>query len=133
QVGAAILNDNGSVLGLGHNDIPKSGGGLYWENDNPDGRDFSIGHDFNVSFKRQIVREVVDGLADHEILSKKWQEDPSRLAEYLLTGKGKKIWSELLINNLLEFGRPLHAEMAAILDCASKGQAMTGTTLFCTT
>lgn len=133
QVGAAILDEHGSVLGLGHNDIPKHGGGLYWDGDAPDGRDYSVGQDFSVSFRKQIVGEIVNGLAQKDILSEKWKNDPNGLQEYLYHGDGKAIWSHLTINSLLEFGRPLHAEMSAILDCTSKGLSVRGGTLYCTT
>ncbi|MDO8908454.1 MAG: anti-phage dCTP deaminase [Pseudohongiella sp.] len=133
QVGAAILDDHGSVLGMGHNDIPKHGGGLYWDGDTPDGRDYSVGQDFSVAFRKQIVGEIVNGLAKKDILSEKWKSNPSGLEEYLYHGEGKEIWSHLTINSLLEFGRPLHAEMSAILDCTSKGLSVRGATLYCTT
>jgi deoxycytidylate deaminase len=32
QVGAAIVSGEGSVLALGTNEVPKAGGGVYWEN-----------------------------------------------------------------------------------------------------
>jgi cytidine deaminase len=133
QVGAAILDVNGSVLGQGHNDIPKFGGGLYWEGDTSDGRDYSIGKDYSVVYRNQIVEEIVHGLAEHDILSRDWQEDPNKLIEYLSRGEGKSIWSHFIVSNLLEFGRSLHAEMAAILDSSRKGVSVVGGTLYCTT
>ncbi len=133
QVGAVILDDDGSVLGQGHNDIPKYGGGLYWEGDKSDGRDYSIGRDYSVVYRKQIVEEIVYGLAKHDILSKDWQEDPHKLIEYLSKGEGKSIWSDFIVSNILEFGRSLHAEMAAILDSARKGVSVVGSTLYCTT
>lgn len=133
QVGAVILDGHGSVLGQGHNDIPKFGGGLYWEGDKNDGRDYSIGKDYSVVYRNQIVEEIVLGLAKHDILDKTWQENPNQLIEYLNNGEGKKIWSHLIVSNLLEFGRVLHAEMAAILDSMRKGISVEGGTLYCTT
>ncbi len=133
QVGAVILDDDGSVLGQGHNDIPKYGGGLYWEGDKSDGRDYSIGRDYSVVYRKQIVEEIVYGLAKHDILSKDWQKDPHNLIEYLSKGEGKSIWSNFIVSNILEFGRSLHAEMAAILDSARKGVSVVGSTLYCTT
>lgn len=133
QVGAAILGEDGSVLGLGHNDAPKSGGGLYWEGDYPDGRDFSIGIDHNVSHRKRIIEEIVKGLNENGIIDKSWSSDPTALVDYLHQGKGKQFWSNFLVDNLLEFGRPLHAEMAAILDCTRKGIPLAGATLYCTT
>jgi deoxycytidylate deaminase len=41
QVGAVIATDEGDVVSVGTNDVPKAGGGLYWEGDAGDSRIFS--------------------------------------------------------------------------------------------
>ena len=133
QVGACITNDEGSVLGIGNNEIPKAGGGLYWEDDDPDGRDFVKGQDASVNFRNKILTEIVHELHKQDILNPKWG-DPQNLFEYFSSdSEGKKIWGRLLVSSLIEFGRPLHAEMAAILDAQSKGISIKDSTLYCTT
>jgi len=42
QVGAAILNDFGDVLSVGCNEVPRAGGGSYWENDSDDSYDVVV-------------------------------------------------------------------------------------------
>ncbi len=42
QVGAAITTNEGEVIALGANDIPKAYGGLYWCDDEEDSRDFRL-------------------------------------------------------------------------------------------
>jgi len=133
QVGSCILDEDGSLLAQGHNDIPKAGGGLYWEDDLEDGRDYSIGKDYSVEFRRQIVEEIVHGLSERDIINREWKKKPEDLVEYLYRGEGKEIWSDFMVSNLLEFGRPLHAEMSAILDGSKKGNSLLGATLYCTT
>ena len=39
QVGAAICTKAGDVVTVGTNEVPKAGGGLYWEGDEPDARE----------------------------------------------------------------------------------------------
>jgi deoxycytidylate deaminase len=47
QVGAAIVNDLGHVLAVGSNEVPRAGGGSYWERESPD---------FRVGKRVEIVR-----------------------------------------------------------------------------
>lgn len=42
QVGAAILSEFGEVLSIGCNEVPRSGGGQYWEEDLNDLRDWKL-------------------------------------------------------------------------------------------
>jgi deoxycytidylate deaminase len=67
QVGAVIASDN-SIISTGANDIPKSGGGLYWPKyndekteivDTEDGRDYKRGVDSNVIEKRKIIEDIL--------------------------------------------------------------------------
>ena len=43
QVGAAICTSDGDVISVGVNEVPKSGGGLYWEEDPNDAREIARG------------------------------------------------------------------------------------------
>src|SRR5882724_12585534 len=58
QVGAAIATEDGDVIAIGCNDVPKAGGGLYWAGDQPDGRDFQEGFDSAVKFRDKIIGEL---------------------------------------------------------------------------
>ena len=131
QVGAALATEEGEVLALGCNDIPKAGGGLYWQGDEPDGRDFArIKQDPAHLAAREILADTLKRLHEQELLSKNvHSEKIGELCSELLRGPLKDSPQA----NLLEFGRALHAEMAVITDAAKRGVSTAGTTLFCTT
>lgn len=70
QVGAAIIHPaKGDLISVGMNDVPKAGGGHYWEGDSPDGRDFVLGKDTNDEHKDAIVRQVLKALMEAGWLS----------------------------------------------------------------
>jgi len=130
QVGAALATKEGEIIALGCNDTPKSGGGVYWSGDEPDGRDFELfGHDPSEQAKREIFAETLERLKEAGLLKKQSpKRDSGKLADDLLSGqlKGAQITS------LLEFGRVLHAEMGAITDAARRGVRTMDTVLYCT-
>lgn len=128
QVGAVIANKNGDIIASGTNDIPQAGGGLYWPNNNagfiseePLGRDIARGFDSNAIEKVKIYENLFDTLADSLKVSK--QEFVTRLL------KSK----EILLNDITEYGRVVHAEMEALMSCTRNGISTDGATLFCTT
>lgn len=120
QVGAAISNLEGDVISVGCNEVPKAGGGEYWEEDCPDSRDFQLGYDSNARAREAAFSEA---------------------AEMLSSTLGVEVDSETVttalansrLSNITEFGRPVHAEMAAILDATRRGATPTGCRLFTTT
>ena len=122
QVGAAICTEDGDVVAVGVNEVAKAGGGLYWEGDVSDSREFTLGRDTSDEHKRQIAEQVVDGLAKAELLG-----DGVDLAEVL-----HEI-ARTDLDNLIEFIRAVHAEMAALMDAARRGISVQGCTLFVTT
>lgn len=119
QVGAAIFGDNGQVLTLGCNEVPKPGGGTYWTNDENDSRDFRIGHDSNAKIKADLINDTLVHLK-----AAGWTP-PENVRHDALDGA--------MIQDLLEFGRVIHAEMNAICDASRFGKATSGATLYCTT
>ncbi len=134
QVGAAIANKDGDIVAVGCNDVPKASGGQYWANDENDDRDFKRGYDSSARSKTEIVGEMLDRLARGKWLAatkrKRTTED---LVKELLYGEGKSILQDAQILDLLEYGRPVHAEMAALMDAARRGVAVQGATLYSTT
>ena len=123
QVGAVISNKNNEIISTGANEVPRFGGGQYWPNaitydDEPNGRDYTRGYDAN---KREHQRLIEDIVASYT-----YKDDEERNA-----------FRERLINSqikyLTEYGRAVHAEMAAIVACARTGIALNGATLYCTT
>lgn len=131
QVGASITTKEGDVISLGCNDIPKAHGGLYWCDDENDNRDFKVGFDSNVKYKKEIVSELVGKLKSANLLAEEASEkSPHELTEELLDND---ILGDSQVTNLLEYGRSVHAEMAAITDAGRRGLTLQGATLYTTT
>jgi deoxycytidylate deaminase len=130
QVGASILSEDGSLLSVGWNDVPRAGGGLYeftglpeipqadhrcW---NKDG-----GKCFNDEEKITISRKLAEVLEKHEII------EPSKKDE--VAGKLRKSRE---LSGLIEFSRAVHAELHALLNAGrTNGNRIVGARLFVTT
>jgi len=140
QVGAAVLTKEGEILSIGCNEAPKCGGGLYWEFDKGDKkRDFDRGVDSNDEIKNKIKSEFVTQLTDDLICK---LSDKKVFTEEIDEVDKIELVSELLISDtvkkskfsdVIEFGRSVHAEMAAISDAAKRGISLADSTLYCTT
>ena len=64
QVGACISSEDGDVISLGTNEVPRAGGGLYWCGDRPDMRQFQLGSDSNDDHKRSLIVDTLTRLRD---------------------------------------------------------------------
>jgi deoxycytidylate deaminase len=135
QVGAALVNEQGEIIALGTNEVPRPGGGVYREGSNdpgiPDQREFRFGAneeerriDTNDRMQREIAQEIADALNDQDRNWLKTNVDPDGLLAVILSTR---------LGDLTEFGRAIHAEMAAILDAARNGHAVAGASLYVTT
>jgi deoxycytidylate deaminase len=118
QVGAAIAQ-NGEVVAVGCNDVPKPGGGLYWPEEGEQ-RDYKLGFDSNTKRRDEMIVEIM-GQLRRDIT------EDQRLAT------GRSMLQGSLIMDISEFGRAVHAEMAALLACARTGVSPVGATLYTTT
>lgn len=129
QVGAVISREK-QIIATGANDVPKSGGGLYWAEvdeatgkieDYQDGKDYTREGDSNKQAQSEIIKEITMNL----------------LAQGLVDGQKEvelnKVLRESKISDLTEFGRVVHAEMDALLSCSRAGIPTTGATIHCTT
>lgn len=127
QVGAAIATDRGDIVAVGCNEVPAFGGGAYWPGDPNDARDFVRGEDANARLRNTAIEEIRQLLV----------ESTKRLATSKLRSMSAEQFRELLgdtrIDNLTEFNRAVHAEMAALLDAARRGTSVRGATLYSTT
>ncbi|WP_343602046.1 anti-phage dCTP deaminase [Roseateles sp.] len=133
QVGAAIVSADGDLLTTGCNEVPKFGGGLYWAEDTLVERDFERGMDSNVSIKKEIVEEVFDRLKAKRLLTKSTtQKSSAQLATEALFDHGAYL-KDSQIFDVIEFGRAVHAEMAAIAQAGRLGVRLQDSRLFCTT
>jgi deoxycytidylate deaminase len=118
QVGAAIFSQNGEIVSLGSNEVPKAGGGTYWAEDPYEDRDYKRKLDSNFQRKKEILVELASII------------DPSTNIDDLI--KNPRIKDSQLMD-ALEYGRIVHAEMSALSDAARTGCSVSGGTLYCTT
>jgi len=125
QVGAAITTEEGALVAVGTNDVAKRGGGLYWEGDEHDDRDFKRGVDTNEVRRTRIVEELLARMKEEHWLR---PERESATAATLL-----KVFDDTRLASLIEFGRAVHAEMAAMTDAAYRGVSVRGCTLYTST
>jgi deoxycytidylate deaminase len=132
QVGAAIANDEGDLLAIGCNDVPKAHGGFYWPEDPIDQRDFKRGKDSMAIHREQVLAEMLARLKRADMLAPKAQ-DIDKLVKSLVSGEDKPVLKGTAGMSILEFGRSVHAEMAALTTAARLGVPVKGATLFCTT
>lgn len=138
QVGAVIATPNGEILATGCNEVPYPGGGSIWESQidetKKDNRDFIIGYDSSVRMAHELVSEVLRRLGDAGWLNDEQKKtDPDTLAQNaLFKGEGPPLKGSRAAS-VLEFGRVVHAEMAAISDAARRGISIKDATLYCTT
>lgn len=119
QVGAAIFDQEGQIISLGSNEVPKGGGGTYWGGIDPandqDAREYTKNTDSNDERKQELLKEIL------EIL-----EAPNNQTILEKLSKSQ-------IMDALEYGRVVHAEMSAITDAARKGVSIKNSNLYCTT
>lgn len=158
QVGAAITSRDGDVLGVGCNDVPKPGGGLYWP-DKDDKRDHIIKKDTNDEERDRIIARLLKKLAEtdseqsaqaRDVLlkallplenetfnSENRQQLVLSLAQQFSEFEQKQLHgvqpSFRNILDITEYGRAVHAEMDAILACARTGVSTKQTVLYATT
>ncbi|MEN6527388.1 MAG: hypothetical protein ABFD65_12960, partial [Candidatus Polarisedimenticolia bacterium] len=122
QVGAVIVADEGDVVAVGTNEVPKAGGGLYWEGDQPDGRDFRQGANVSVQYRRSALAEVFERLSQGRWLRAEFEgKTVSELAD-----QARELMAGTQIMGSGEYGRMVHAEMAALMDAARRGAATQG-------
>ena len=129
QVGAAITDKSASLIAVGTNEVPKAGGGSYFEGDSPDGRDWSRGGDSSDEYKRVSLGELLSSLAKKKILRKDFQA----LSTNKLIAKIAPAIKQTRYMQLIEFIRATHAEVSALMDAARRGVPVEGCTMYVTT
>jgi deoxycytidylate deaminase len=136
QVGAVIATATGEILATGCNEVPRAGGGVNWDSvagTEKDYRDYNVGQDAAAGTRKEIVAEILDELARDGWLTPEKESMPSeQRAHEALFGDSRPL-TGTAVAGLLEFGRIVHAEMAAICDAAMRGVRIQGATLYCTT
>lgn len=128
QVGAAISDDHGDILSVGTNEVPRPGGGQYWEEDVPDGRDFKRDDFAFDRFRMEIIEDVLSRLQKIGWLDKRKVKSASPLAHQC-----QKAMDGALYQDVIEYGRTVHAELSAILGAARRGTRLEQSILYSTT
>lgn len=132
QVGVAVFDEDGEVLVTGTNEVPKPGGGQYWSGDTPDYRDFRLRYEANDIGKRDVIQDMLRRLRASGWLSHvQIQLDDVALVDAAIEENGPLEGAR--VADLIEFGRIVHAEMAAICTAARRGTPLRGSTLYTTT
>ncbi|MGQ3354685.1 MAG: anti-phage dCTP deaminase [Phreatobacter sp.] len=133
QVGASIFSENGEVISLGCNEVPKSKGGTYWSDDDGDKhRDMEVGYDPNHNRKNEIIFDIVQRLSNEGVLSRD-VEKLKTIEDKVAKISSFKSVADSQLMDIIEYGRIIHAEMSAITDAARLGRSTKDATLYCTT
>ena len=132
QVGAVIVTSEGEIVAQGANDVPKFNGGQYWSDDyytGIDKRDYVRGFDSNKKKRGDILNDVIERISSNkdlkEIVNSKKNEQFKEII--------RKEFDNSEIKNITEYGRAVHAEMAALLSMSRLGIQSKGLSLFTTT
>ena len=131
QVGAAICHADGDLVSIGYNDVPRFPGGLYHEGIKPNYRDFVLQEDSSSIAKMRILEDILFKLQKSGLLKDDLKSlDRSGLRKVIL---GEASLSRSLLMSSLEYGRSVHAEMAALIAAARHGTPVDKCTLYTTT
>lgn len=128
QVGAALLTPEGDIVSIGCNEVPKAGGGNFWDEDINKSRDIDKRGEANKEETNRIVFDFLRVLDERNLL--KEGSGPAKILDH---PAHKKRIMDSLIGGITEYGRMVHAEMNAISDAARLGRSVLGTTLYVTT
>lgn len=156
QVGAAISNREGDLLAVGCNEVPKAFGGQYWADDPIDAREYrraesdgdrrdtnnveqeAIAEDLLARLRRRIaprIKAARDGLEEMPAgggASEAAAVVRAELESLADLDERQTILSSRL-GDITEYGRAVHAEMAAVTTAARLGVPLQDATLYSTT
>lgn len=143
QVGAAIMNSTRDVVALGCNEVPKAGGGSYWEDQSGTFRDHEQDppRDSNDEAKKEIAEDILTGISEclKRVYGKAQQELGNQTVQKFQTymeaelPMSTRLLRQTKLFDITEFGRATHAEMDALLGCARSGINPQSATLYTTT
>lgn len=131
QVGAVILSEIGDVLATGTNEVPSYGGGLCGPDHHPEQRESSHEYDSNTHQTIELLHDFVSRLKEEGWFN---DEKSNKNVDELV----KKITSIKKLKNsrlmdVTEYGREVHAEMAALMNAARQTISVSDCILYCTT
>ncbi|WP_150290048.1 anti-phage dCTP deaminase [Sphingobium estronivorans] len=125
QVGAALVDRDGTVVATGTNEVPRAGGGVYGERPlAPEEFDHRCAfredrYCSNNKEQNRIIDELIESIQPLREV-----EDRAELRKRL---------RNTAVGQLIEFSRAVHAEMDALLSAGREGVSTVGTRLFVTT
>lgn len=126
QVGAAIYSDQGELVSVGWNDVPRANGGLYsQEDESDDHRCYKWGDKIchNDKKKEELYDKIFGQLSTNGLL-----------ASGVTNSKLRSALKNTPVKYLIEYSRSIHAEMEAIVSAGRTGKSgMVGGTLYTTT
>jgi len=140
QVGAVIVKltdksgtvTNIDVVASGMNEVPRRGGGFYWQDASPDERDQAVkereGIEPSDRIKTSALTELIERMQKENLLRAEDTRPANQIARSLL-----QILKGTQFMAIGEFSRPVHAEMAALIDAARRGVAVDRLSLYVTT
>ncbi len=131
QVGAAITDSAGRVLSIGTNEVPRFGGGQYWEEDTNDGRDYRYEkHDLSDRMRRNLLHDLIFRLRESKMLAD--SADVRSVLEGKTDPSGIPSLRSAQLFDTIDYVRSVHAEAAAILTAPSRTD-LAGSVLYATT
>lgn len=137
QVGAVIATSSGDIIASGANEVPKFGGGLHWASstldDEGESRDFHFFKGVEIdALRTDNLKNVLNQLAKEGWqFSKRAGPDGSK-EQSTVESLARRL-RELHISQMGDFGRTVHAEMAALMDAVSRGVCVRGQIAYVTT
>ncbi len=128
QAGAALCDETGDLIAVGSNEVPRAGGGQYWDGDPYDGRDRArFGYDYATAARWGDFMDTLDWLVERAMLSAAVRDAIAALGVNALPGDRLP---QVLKGEAR--GRNIHAEEAAILSAARRGVRLGGSRAYTT-
>ena len=133
-VGASLVDAAGDVLLLGTAEVPRAGGGQYWDGDPDDARDHLRGRDPAEAVRHETVTKLLEHLTARggSLPGALAEVAPTVLADFDRAERAGGIGLGRLGGTFESLGRVVHAEMAVLCQAARLGLRTDATTLFVT-
>ncbi len=133
QVGASICEREGSIVATGCNEVPKAFGGQVWPKDKPDSRQFQKKTNISQEYKEGLLGDVLKRLEKQKLLQVLITTHAHSIESLVKELLEDSDFKQIRLMDTIEFGRSVHAEMAAITDAARRGVGIQHHTLYTTT
>jgi deoxycytidylate deaminase len=140
QVGAVIADSTGEIISAGSNEAPRPHGGYEWDNPGHDLRDIAQveGDTFGEMLrKRELILDTLRRLSTQAVGNPQIITDEAkRLIDEGDIGFLERLRTQVLkeseIDNVIEYQRTVHAEMAAIQNAHRHGTRVDDCTMYTT-